>query len=75
MKRVYENDKIRVYWDSAKCFHSANCLTGLPEVFDHNRIPWVDLRAANSEEIASCIDTCPSGALSYELLDKGKVKK
>jgi hypothetical protein len=36
MKRVYENDKIRVFWDSDKCFHAANCTRDLPEVFDVN---------------------------------------
>jgi uncharacterized Fe-S cluster protein YjdI len=75
MKRVYENDDIRVYWNSSKCFHSGICVSGLPEVFDRSRRPWVDLSAAEAAEIARLIDDCPSGALSYELLKKGKTGK
>jgi uncharacterized Fe-S cluster protein YjdI len=70
MKRVYENEKIRVIWDSDKCTHSGNCLMGLPEVFDHSKRPWVDISAADAEEIARCIDCCPSGALRYERVEK-----
>ena len=67
MKRVYENEKIRVIWDSDKCIHIANCTNGLPEVFNLNRRPWVNINAADVEEIKRTIDTCPSGALSYEV--------
>jgi uncharacterized Fe-S cluster protein YjdI len=67
MKRVYENDKIRVIWDSDKCIHVANCTNGLPEVFNLNRRPWVDINAADVEKIKRTIDACPSGALSYEI--------
>jgi len=67
VKRVYENEKIRVIWDSDKCIHVAYCTNGLPEVFNLNRRPWVDINAADVQEIKRVIDTCPSGALSYEI--------
>ena len=67
MKRVYENDKIRVFWDSDKCFHVGYCTRDLPHVFDINKRPWVDVSAADVEEIKRVIDTCPSAALSYEI--------
>jgi uncharacterized Fe-S cluster protein YjdI len=69
MKKTYENKKIRVIWDSEKCYHSANCLTLLPKVFNPAKKPWVDISAAEAQEIACCIDKCPSGALSYKILD------
>lgn len=75
MKRVYENKKIRVYWDSAKCTHSTNCIRGLPQVFNVRKSPWVDIDAAEAEDIKRCIDTCPSGALRYEILDEAKPHK
>jgi uncharacterized Fe-S cluster protein YjdI len=72
MKKIYENKKIRVFWEPEKCIHSTNCLHGLPQVFDTHKRPWVDIDAAGAEEIKRCIDTCPSGALSYEILETDK---
>jgi uncharacterized Fe-S cluster protein YjdI len=68
MKKIYENKKIRVFWEPEKCFHSGNCLLGLPQVFDNRKRPWIDINAAEVSDIKRCIDTCPSGALSYEVL-------
>jgi len=68
MKRTYENQQIRVFWDADKCTHSTNCLRGLPSVFNRQKRPWVDINGAKAEEIQKCIDKCPSGALSYEML-------
>jgi uncharacterized Fe-S cluster protein YjdI len=70
MIKKYENKKIRVFWDAGKCAHSANCLHGLPQVFDARKRPWIDIDAAEAETIKNCIDTCPSGALRCELLEK-----
>lgn len=68
MKRVYENDQIKVFWDSDKCIHVGNCTAGLPGVFNVQRRPWVDINAAAPEEIRRAVDTCPTGALSYEIV-------
>jgi uncharacterized Fe-S cluster protein YjdI len=73
MKKIYEDDRIRVYWEPAKCTHSANCLRTLPEVFNLKRRPWIDISAAKAEDIKRCIETCPSRALTCEL--PGKTKK
>jgi uncharacterized Fe-S cluster protein YjdI len=64
--RTYEADRIRVLWDASRCIHSANCLNARPEVFDTRRRPWVDVHAAEAEEIAAAVRTCPTGALRYE---------
>ena len=72
MKRVYKNNKIKVIWQPNKCIHSANCIRGLPQVFDIDRTPWVDINVADAEEIMRVIDTCPSGALSYDILDRSE---
>ncbi len=66
--------KIRVCWEKEKCIHSTNCLRGLPQVFSARKRPWTNINGAEAEEIKRCIATCPSGALSYEILD-GPEKK
>lgn len=35
-------------------------------MFNVNARPWVNLKAADADEIRRVIDTCPSGALSYD---------
>ena len=71
-KRTYENDKIKVYWDSEKCIHSANCINGLPAVFNNENKPWINIDAASAEDIKRVIDTCPTGALLYEVGGKAE---
>ncbi len=68
MKRTYENDRIKVFWDSDKCYHAGFCVRDLPEVFNVQRRPWVDVSAADVGKIRRVIDSCPSAALSYEVL-------
>lgn len=72
MKKIYANKRIRVFWEPEKCTHSTNCLRGLPQVFDASKKPWVDIDAAEAEAIKRCIDTCPSGALTYLMLETDK---
>jgi uncharacterized Fe-S cluster protein YjdI len=63
--RSYSNEEITVYWRPELCIHSANCLIGLPGVFDSSERPWVNIRGASSGEIMKTVDTCPSRALLY----------
>jgi uncharacterized Fe-S cluster protein YjdI len=64
--KVYERPEIRVWWDASRCIHTGRCLRGLPEVFDVNARPWIDVSAASPERIAATIRTCPTGALRYD---------
>jgi CDGSH-type Zn-finger protein/uncharacterized Fe-S cluster protein YjdI len=68
-RRTYESEAIRVHWDSARCIHTGFCLRALPQVFDTQRRPWVDIGAAEPEEIAAAVERCPTGALRYERVD------
>ena len=63
--RSYTNDEITVFWRPELCIHSANCLIGLPGVFDSTERPWINIRGASSAEIIKTVDTCPSRALLY----------
>ena len=74
-KHKYSNDKITVGWDSEVCIHSAVCIKNLGKVFDTNKRPWVNVDAASVEEITQLIDTCPSGALSYQVTNQEITRK
>lgn len=63
--KKYTNDDITVVWKPAMCIHSKKCWSGLGEVFDPNRKPWIDINAASSADIMEQVTECPSGALSY----------
>jgi len=64
--KTHETDELRVFWKVDICQHSGNCVRGNGAVFDPKRRPWIDLSQASAEEVMRVIDTCPSGALSYE---------
>ena len=64
--RTYEREELTVVWDATRCTHVAECLAALPEVFDVTRRPWVDIDAADADQIAAAIRRCPTGALKYE---------
>jgi uncharacterized Fe-S cluster protein YjdI/CDGSH-type Zn-finger protein len=70
-RRDYLGDGIVVHWDSELCEHSANCVRGLPAVFDTERKPWIDVSGASADDIASAVDRCPSRALTYSRTDGG----
>ena len=70
-QRSYVTDRIEVYWDSTRCIHTARCLRANPDVFDVQRRPWVDVEAADADEVARAVETCPTGALRYRRLDGG----
>ena len=63
--RTYERPELRVLWDATLCVHVGNCLRALPEVFDTNARPWVNVSGATADRVAEAIRTCPSGALRY----------
>lgn len=68
-RRVYTADDIDVSFDASMCIHSANCLRGLPHVFDVNARPWISPDMAPADEIAEVVERCPSGALQYARKD------
>ncbi len=63
--KEYSNGEVTVFWRSELCIHSANCLIGLPEVFNTRKRPWINVHASDSKAIMKIIDTCPSRAITY----------
>jgi uncharacterized Fe-S cluster protein YjdI len=65
VSRSYKNDEVTVFWRPELCIHSANCLIGLPGVFDSSERPWININGATSKDIIKTINTCPSRALLF----------
>ncbi len=63
--RSYEGDDIVIDYDVARCIHVAECVRGLPQVFDPARKPWVDATRGSGDAIAEVVRRCPTGALHY----------
>jgi len=66
---TYEGQEGVVTYDAKRCIHVAECVHGLPAVFDPNSRPWVSPDGAGAEELASVIARCPTGALHFERAD------
>ncbi|KFC06474.1 MULTISPECIES: 4Fe-4S mono-cluster protein YjdI [Trabulsiella] len=63
--RVYHGEKIDVYFNTAICQHSGNCVRGSHQLFNLKRKPWIMPDEVGVDTVVSVIDTCPSGALQY----------
>ncbi len=72
---VYKGDTITVTWDAGRCVHAAQCVRGLPKVFNPAIKPWVDANAAAATAIMGVIERCPSGALHYEFGNGAKSER
>jgi uncharacterized Fe-S cluster protein YjdI len=69
--RAYANGQIEVTWEPAFCIHAAECLRGLPAVFDNRRRPWIIVDNGSAADIGAVIQRCPTGALHFRRLDGG----
>jgi uncharacterized Fe-S cluster protein YjdI len=65
----YSAEKIIVNYNPKLCIHAAECVIGLPNVFDPNKKPWISPENANADELKKVIERCPSGALKYEVTE------
>jgi uncharacterized Fe-S cluster protein YjdI len=52
-----------VSFDPARCRHAAECLRGLPSVFDRDRRPWSLPDGGEAAEVVDVVTRCPTGAL------------
>lgn len=71
--KEYKTEDLTVYWNLSHCSHSGKCTDLLPEVFDMNKRPWINMDGADPLEIIKTIDKCPSGALRYQLTEHSKI--
>ena len=59
----YEGSGLTVLFDKSRCIHAAECVRGLPDVFDTRQRPWVQVDRASRQEVLAVVERCPSGAL------------
>jgi uncharacterized Fe-S cluster protein YjdI len=67
--KTYTKDNLRIIWKPQMCAHAGICVRTLPNVYKPEEKPWVQPESATVEQLMAQIDRCPSGALSYELID------
>ena len=67
--RRYAGAAITVSYDGRRCLHFAECVRGLPSVFDPTRRPWIDPDGATAGEVAEVVRRCPTGALHYRFAE------
>jgi uncharacterized Fe-S cluster protein YjdI len=63
--KEYSNGEVTIVWKSGLCQHSANCVRGLPGVFNSKISPWINAQGSETEKIVEQVKKCPSGALSF----------
>jgi diacylglycerol kinase family enzyme/CDGSH-type Zn-finger protein len=63
--RSFKGKEIIIHDNRGVCSHDRACVNELPRVFEKGRKPWINPDGAPAEEVASVIEKCPSGALSY----------
>ena len=61
--RKYEHGDLTVEYSVARCIHAAECVRGLPAVFDPKRRPWIDPSRADAGAVTEVVQRCPTGAL------------
>jgi CDGSH-type Zn-finger protein/uncharacterized Fe-S cluster protein YjdI len=69
--KTYASGTIAVRFEPRRCIHAAECVRGLPDVFDPDRKPWIEPGTAGADAIAAVVARCPTGALHFERLDGG----
>lgn len=68
----YPGKSLTIVNYDGRCIHSRNCVLQRPQVFIANAPgTWIAPDAANTDDFAATIVSCPSGALAYERHDGG----
>ena len=70
IKKEYSNGALTIVWKPKICIHAAECVKSLPLVYKPDKNPWIEVENATTEELKSQIANCPSGALSYYMIDE-----
>jgi uncharacterized Fe-S cluster protein YjdI/predicted GNAT family acetyltransferase len=67
---MYYGSEVDVSFDLDVCEHAAECVRGMPEVFNTKARPWINLEDVTTptlaDKVREVIGRCPSGALHVE---------
>lgn len=67
-RKTYRGPLVDVSFDGEVCRHAAECVRGMPEVFDTTARPWINPEVARTADLADklreVVGRCPSGALA-----------
>lgn len=69
----YATDGGEVVWEAARCRHAAECVKGLPAVFDTTRRPWIQPEHAATADVEVVVARCPTRALTFRAAEGGTV--
>lgn len=69
IRRYAHADGGAVTFEASLCQHAAECVRGLPDVFDTAKRPWIQPEHATLDEVEAVVGRCPSHALKFERLD------
>jgi CDGSH-type Zn-finger protein/uncharacterized Fe-S cluster protein YjdI len=69
-KSTYTGEKVEIVYDRAICIHAAECGRGSKDLFDASKDPWCEPDAVAAETAVDIVSRCPTGALTYTLIDK-----
>ena len=69
-RRTYTGTHVDVTYDVTRCRHAAECLRGLPSVFDAKRRPWILPDGADVVDVIDVVSRCPTGALRADPKDE-----
>ena len=68
--KLYTGPIVNISVDLNLCEHAAECVRGMPEVFDTSKRPWINPEVADTPELADSLREvtlrCPSKALHIQ---------
>ena len=69
--RVYSGENADVSFSLRRCIHAEACIKGLPQVFDKDKRPWIQVGDTPADALVDLVGRCPSGALHVRRHDGG----